>query len=167
MRNKELGNCKMNFKWDWIGPREMGGGIKTRILATEVWPSALALCQLIMTSHFSIRTIDCKNDTKRQNMDGDIAPLQVEKIKRSIDSTPLRLVNWVRSLGAVINGAVLGCTSKKLLTCTRLTYVFISQLVFNFVGGFLTWHSTVFRNGCGMHARCCTMYHTSSLPLGD
>ena len=40
MRIKKLGNCKVDFEWYWIGLREMGNGIQTRILATEVLPSA-------------------------------------------------------------------------------------------------------------------------------
>ena len=39
MRNKKLGKCKIDLECHWIGPREMGNGIQTRILATEVWPS--------------------------------------------------------------------------------------------------------------------------------
>ena len=39
MRNKKLGNCKMDVEWGWIGPWEMGNGNQMRILVTEVSPS--------------------------------------------------------------------------------------------------------------------------------
>ena len=43
MRNKKLGKCKIDLECHLIGPREMGNGIQTRILATEVWPSVSSI----------------------------------------------------------------------------------------------------------------------------
>ena len=73
-------------EWKKIGTSSLDADMR-HSFNWEMHYSVLALCQNIMTSSFSIRTIDCKNSTKRQNMGAYCPP------KSWKDST----LHWRRS----------------------------------------------------------------------